>query len=382
MVHLEFHSLTDLEAHLAKRRSLAGAVLVSLDLRRLTGPLIASDVRGAIFLGCRLAAETIEVSLNRGALIFPPIDDMPFDAYRTRLYRPEELMAGYQVGDEASYEETLDGRIYRHYLDGNASEPRSLLVTLARRLHDHSISDALDDFVAGQRVVAIMGGHSTGRDEPEYRSVARIARLLARRGYLMTSGGGPGSMEATHLGACFAHRDEEELVEAIDQLSVAPLFEPLGPWLDSAFDVVARHGFGDADDRPISLGIPTWHYGHEPPNAFATDIAKYFANSVREEGLLSIARYGVIYAPGSMGTIQEVFQDAAQNHYGSVGAISPMIFLGRRYWTETKPVYPLLEQLAADRPYGDLLALVDDAQGVVDLVQREALIDPGTDEGV
>ena len=38
-----------------------------------------------------------------------------------------------------------------------------------------------------------------------------------------------------------------------------------------------------------SLGVPTWFYGHEPTNLFATHVAKYFANSIREDGLLAIA---------------------------------------------------------------------------------------------
>ena len=29
------------------------------------------------------------------------------------------------------------------------------------------------------------------------------------------------------------------------------------------------------EDESESLGIPTWLYGHEPPNPFATKIAKY-----------------------------------------------------------------------------------------------------------
>src|SRR5207237_446994 len=59
-----------------------------------------------------------------------------------------------------------------------------------------------------------------------------------------------------------------------------------------------------------SLGVPTWFYGHEQPNIFATYIAKYFENSVREEGLLSIASRGVIFAEGSAGTLEEIYQNA------------------------------------------------------------------------
>ena len=129
-------------------------------------------------------------------------------------------------------------------------------------------------------------------------------------------------------------------------------------------------------DGAASLAIPTWFYGHEPSNLFSLHIAKYFANSLREDGLLAIARHGVVYAPGSAGTVQEVFMDAAQNHYGTFGAISPMIFLGTDYWMRQKPVYPLLTALAQGRPYADLLALCDDVETVVRfIVEHEPIYD-------
>ena len=43
-----------------------------------------------------------------------------------------------------------------------------------------------------------------------------------------------------------------------------------------------------------SLGVPTWFYGFEPTNLFASRVAKYFANSIREAGMLQIARAGVV----------------------------------------------------------------------------------------
>ena len=102
---------------------------------------------------------------------------------------------------------------------------------------------------------------------------------------------------------------------------------------------------------------------------FPTAIAKYFANSEREDGLLTIATHGVIFAPGSAGTIQEIFQDAAQNHYRTSGCASPMIFLGTRYWQHTKPVYPLLQHLAAGEAYRDLLCLTDSLDEAVERIK-------------
>ena len=199
--------------------------------------------------------------------------------------------------------------------------------------------------------------------------MARISRALTRRGFLMTSGGGPGAMEATHVGAWFAHFDDAEMSEAIAVLARRPAGAPEGKeyadpdWLSRAYEVRARWPIENVKFH--SLGIPTWLYGHEPPAAFATQIAKYFANSVREEGLLAIARYGVVFARGSAGTIQEIFQDAAQNHYRSYGVRSPMVLLGGQFWREEAPVWPLLQKVSAGRIYDQLLYLEDDESDVI-----------------
>jgi predicted Rossmann-fold nucleotide-binding protein len=169
-------------------------------------------------------------------------------------------------------------------------------------------------------------------------------------------------MEATHLGAWMAGRTEEELLTAIEMLACAPKFEDEG-WMASAYDVMARY---PRDERYCSIGIPTWFYGHEPATPFASHIAKYFDNSVREDGLLAIAKGGVVYSPGSAGTMQEVFQDAAQNHYKTFGYASPMVFLGREHWTCAMPVYPLLESLQEEGKYRNLLlSIVDTAEEAV-----------------
>jgi hypothetical protein len=64
--------------------------------------------------------------------------------------------------------------------------------------------------------------------------------------------------------------------------------------------------------------------------------------------------------------------DAAQNHYETFGPASPMIFLDRTYWTETKPVYPLVETLADGTPYEDRLTLTDDVDTVISRIETYA----------
>ena len=65
--------------------------------------------------------------------------------------------------------------------------------------------------------------------------------------------------------------------------------------------------------------------------------------------------------------MQEIFQDAVQNHYLSYGFASPMIFMGKQFWTKQMPAYPLLEELVAKGRYKNLImALTDSINEVVD----------------
>ena len=71
-------------------------------------------------------------------------------------------------------------------------------------------------------------------------------------------------------------------------------------------------------------------YHHEKVGADMADrwLRDYrFSNSEREDGLLAVAKAGIVFVPGGPGTLQEVFQDAAQNAYETYGRSSPMVFL-------------------------------------------------------
>ncbi len=273
------------------------------------------------------------------------------------LYTAQTLYDGYHLGQPDTLAQCFDTRVYKYYLS-QGKLPKDVRVTMSRAMHDHKITSALQEFLQQYKpwdVVGVMGGHGVSRASRQFSIVAHMAKRLTEHGKLMVSGGGPGAMEATHLGAWMAGRGEDELRTALGILSEAPDFhDPL--WLDCAMRVRRRF----PQERYESVGIPTWLYGHEPATPLATRIAKYFDNSIREDGILTYAMGGIVFTPGSAGTLQEIFQEAVQNHYLSFGFASPMAFLDRRYWTEEVPVYPLIEDMLRRGKYRNLILSIGD----------------------
>ena len=300
--------------------------------------------------------------------IFDYLSSVPYDVSRKTLYHATELYEGFDPTKPESFKTCFDTRVYQRYIE-MGKQTNDIKESMARTIHDHGIYIALNEFFRvhdNLRCVGVMGGHALLRTDGMYRQIVFLCKQLTELGFYMLSGGGPGAMEATHLGAWMAGRSDEEVEEALRILSVAPKFSDEG-WLSTAFEVISKY----PQTKYESLGIPTWLYGHEPSTPFATHIAKFFENSLRENHILTLPFGGIIYTPGSAGTLQEVFQDAVQNHYLSFGFSSPMIFLGTDFWTEEVPLYPLLQKLMEKGKYKNLsLNLTDDAE-----VVKAALLD-------
>ena len=349
----------------------AGAVHVhgwhaqSLDLRGRSAALNSLDVEGALFLGCIFDDGMESILRSRGALIFPQLTGVPFNPYRSALYTPAELYSGLA---HAPYEDLPDARIYhwsiqpgqKHHVDS----------TLAAALHDHAIGDALDELTgtgswAGKRLVGAMGGHAAQRGTADYDQAALLGRLLSRAGYAVATGGGPGAMEAANLGAYLSTADDAGLDTALGMLAAVPGFRPsVSAWARAAAAVVERFPEGTP-----SLGIPTWFYGHEPPNYFATHIAKYFTNAIREAILLEVCQGGIIFLPGAAGTVQEIFQDACENYYGASEKVTPMVLVGRNHWEHRFPAWQLIRSLAAGRTMEQQVFLVDTVEEAVAVIR-------------
>lgn len=354
----EIETLDEFDAHVRAERSLVGCMLQALDLRGRADVVAKLPVQNAFFLGCRLKHRSAIDLAARGAGVFPRLPQVPFDAYRPTLYTPRELYSDLADG----YQATTDARVYGWTLRGRSS---LLDASLAQALHDHFVSDALLEVVTSPgNGVGILGGHNIGRGTPEYEQAATLGYGLATAGHLVMTGGGPGAMEAANLGASF--RDASPaLQQACQVLAQVPSFSPNpGAWAAQGFTVKERF-----DCSRLNIGVPTWFYGHEPPNVFPTLIAKYFDNAIREDILLRLCGAGLVYVPGRAGTTQEIFQALTRNYYAvERQQIRPMVLLGTEYWTRDVPAWPLLRALARGRLMESSVHLVDTIDQVLGLL--------------
>jgi predicted Rossmann-fold nucleotide-binding protein len=355
---IEVDTIEELDQRIAAgATSMNGWQLRSVDLTERGEALRSLEVCGALFLGCTFADADEAGVRSRGAIVFPVVPGLPVNTYRSQLYSPAELY------DTPDYQQSLDARAYAW-----SRQPADLDATLAAALHDHAIDDALGDWVASRRLVGVMGGHAAKRArDGEYAEAARLGRALAAS-HVVATGGGPGSMEAANLGAWLSVHEAAALDEVLPLLAGVPSFRPdVGAWARTAFAVMDQFPHGAE-----SLGIPTWHYGHEPPNPFATAIAKYFHNASREATLLEVCDSGIVFLPGVGGTVQEIFQDACENYYADESSVAPMVLVGVEHWTTTVPAWPLLKALSAGRPMESHVHLVDTVDEAAALIAGSA----------
>ena len=177
------------------------------------------------------------------------------------------------------------------------------------------------------KAVSVFGSARTKPDDPYYAAGVEIGAALARAGYAVITGGGPGAMEAANRGACEA-----------EGLSVGlgielPFEQELNEWVD--------------------VGI-----------AF-----RYFF--VRKTMFVKYAQAFVIL-PGGFGTLDELFEALTLVQTRKVTRF-PVVLFGVAYWTG------LLEWIRATMvPAGtiseadlDLITLTDDVDEVLAVI-REA----------
>lgn len=338
-----------------------------VDLRERDSVLRALDLSEAIFIDCQYSAQGRELIQATGGLCMSSGKELPFETTARDLYTPDELYAGIKT---SNYEQVPDAKIYAYSQQHTAPAALNSDDAMARTLHDHHVGQALvaevyEGVFKETPLIGVMGGHAMLRGSDQYAHTVQLGQMITQNGYAVATGGGPGAMEAANAGAWLADYKPQEIELALQMLASQPdAIHQRTSWARTALAVKER--FPSARE---SLGVPTWFYGHEPPNLFASKMAKFFTNSIREAVLLEQSTGGLVVLPGAAGTVQEIFQDACENYYATGARVVPMVLLGREYWTKTMPAWPLLKALAAERVMEERIALVDTAAEAMEFIK-------------
>jgi uncharacterized protein (TIGR00730 family) len=206
-------------------------------------------------------------------------------------------------------------------------EDRQILASGTNRIEE-KVAFIADEFRRGFQAVAqigrpamtVFGSARVREDDPVYREARECGRLLAREGFAVITGGGPGVMEAANRGC----RDEGGVSVGFN--IILPHEQRANPYVD------------------ISL-----------------DFKHFYARKV----MMVKAAEGFVIYPGGFGTMDELFESLTLIQTGEVGHF-PVVLAGRDFWQ------PLVNWVARELvgPYVhsedlDLLEVVDTATDAV-----------------
>lgn len=172
--------------------------------------------------------------------------------------------------------------------------------------------------------VAVFGSARTPRDAPMYQRCEEISAALARAGFAVIAGGGPGMMEAANKGA----------------------FEVRGTSV--GLNIVLPHEAKNNDYQSVSLSF----------EFFYSRKATFFMHS-----------FAYVALPGGFGTLDELFEALTLIQTGKVPA-APVILVGKSFWGGL--VDWLRDEVQRNHMIGehdlDLFVVEDDPQAVVQAV--------------
>ena len=174
-------------------------------------------------------------------------------------------------------------------------------------------------------------------------------------------------MEAANLGA-YLSPWPGSLDDALMIMTPAPTDRPsIDGWARTAFEVRAR--WPVASQAAASASRPG-STATNPPTSSPPRSPSIFPTHCERTRCSITAAGGVVYLPGQAGTVQEIFQAVTENFYAAdASLVAPLILVGREYWTDVYPAWPLLQRLGAGRAMGELIYCVDDVQrGGADLL--------------
>jgi uncharacterized protein (TIGR00730 family) len=186
--------------------------------------------------------------------------------------------------------------------------------------------EGFDDLATVTRGVAIFGSARTPPDNPFYAAAQETAALLARAGFSVITGGGPGIMEAANRGA----------------------FEAAG----------------------VSIGCNIELPFEQQPNPYQTRSLKFKYFFVRKTMFVKYSNAFVIF-PGGFGTLDELFEALTLIQTRKINNF-PVILFGSDYW---RGMIDWLEGMMLKSKYireadRGLLNLTDSPAEVVEIIHR------------
>jgi uncharacterized protein (TIGR00730 family) len=134
--------------------------------------------------------------------------------------------------------------------------------------------------------ISIFGSARTKRNDPYYKLTMQVAEKLARRGFAVISGGGPGIMEAANRGA--------------------------------------KKGKG------TSIGLNIHLPQEQKPNGYQ-DISLHFRHFFARKVMFVKYASGYVIMPGGFGTMDEFFEALTLIQTGKIRRF-PVVMMGKKYW--------------------------------------------------
>ena len=147
--------------------------------------------------------------------------------------------------------------------------------------------EGFDRLASVEKAVTIFGSARVAPGDPQYRAAEEVARLLARAGFAIITGGGPGIMEAANKGA--------------------------------------TEGGG------LSIGCNIELPFEQRPNPYLDTLIDFRYFFVRKTMFVKYSAAFLIF-PGGFGTLDELFEALVLIQTGKLYHF-PVILFGQRYWS-------------------------------------------------
>lgn len=179
-----------------------------------------------------------------------------------------------------------------------------------------------------KKEVSIFGSARAMPNDPAYKLAKELGLKLAKKGYTVITGGGPGIMEAANRGAF------EGGGESVGLNIQLPIEQRINKWV--------KRGMG-------------FHY--------------FFTRKV----MLSASAQAYVFFPGGFGTLDEMSEMITLIQTGKIPSSVPVILVGRSHW---EPFIAWVKQaMLHDASYINeedlkIMHLVDTADEVVKIIQR------------